>query len=111
MITIDIRGYYGLPVTTKRSDFIWRQTKKIPVKGGFTRSVYPYIIKSIAITDGFNQQINPKILQRQAKHRNIETTLRYDHSTDEMVKDCFQQKNWKKLITNFNIGVIKLNTP
>ena len=36
--------------------------KNIAVKGGFTRSVYPYLVKPSAITDGFNKQMNPKIL-------------------------------------------------
>jgi site-specific recombinase XerD len=95
LIIIDQGSNYGLPIITGRSDFIWRQTKKIAVNAGFTRSVYPYLIKPSAITDGFNQQMNPKILQRQARHKNIETTLRYDHSTDEMVKDYFNRKQEK----------------
>ena len=79
LIIIDYGSNYGLPITTTRSDFIWRQTKKIAVNAGFTRSIYPYLIKPSAITDGFNQQMNPKILQRQARHKNIQTTLLYDH--------------------------------
>jgi len=101
LIIINKGSNYGLPITTHRPDFIWRQTKKIAVKGGFTRSVYPYLIKPSAITDGFNQQMNPKILQRQARHKNIETTLRYDHSTDEMVKDYFNKKQ-EKINNEFN---------
>jgi hypothetical protein len=85
-------------------------TKKIAVKGSFTRSVYPYLVKPSAITDGFNQQMNPKILQRPARHKNIETTLRYDHSTDEMVKEYFNQKQ-RKINNEFynqgdNIGYV-----
>jgi len=35
----------------------------------------------------FNKQVNPKIIQRKARHRKIETTLRYDHvSNDELVE-------------------------
>lgn len=101
LIIVNRGSHYGLPVTTHRADFIWRQTKKIAAKGGFTRNVYPYLIKPSAITDGFNQQINPKILQRQARHKNIETTLRYDHSTDEMVKDYFNKKQ-EKINNEFN---------
>lgn len=66
-----------------------RHTKKIAARAGFKRSVYPYLIKPSAITDGFNKKINPRILQRQARHSRIETTLMYDHTSDEMVKEYF----------------------
>ena len=95
LIIIDQGSNYGLPIITTRSDFIWRQTKKIAANAGFKRSIYPYLIKPSVITDGFNQQMNPKILQRQARHKNIQTTLLYDHSSDEMVKDYFNKKQEK----------------
>jgi len=47
------------------------------------------------ITDGFNKQMNPKILQRQARHKRIETTLRYDHTTDKMTKEYFNKLQGK----------------
>ena len=83
-------SHRGLPPSPK-SDFIWRWTKKIAARAGFKRNVYPYLIKPSAITDGFNQKVNPKILQRQARHRKIETTLRYDHTADNMVKEYYNQ--------------------
>ena len=49
------------------------------------------MIKSSAITDGFNKQVNPQILQRQARHKNIETTLQYDHTSDKMARDYFNR--------------------
>ena len=73
LIIIDKGSHYGLAPSTN-SDFIYRKTKKIALRAGFERSVYPYLIKPSAITDGFNKQINPKILQRQARHKKIETT-------------------------------------
>ena len=95
LINVDKGSNYGLPIKTKRSDFIRRHTKQIAVKSGFTKSVYPYLIKPSAITDGFNKQINPKIIQRQARHKRIETTLRYDQTTDKMVKDYFNKVQGK----------------
>jgi len=91
LIIIDKGSHYGFPILTDRADFIYRHTKKIAARAGFKRSVYPYLIKPSAITDGFNEQINPKILQRQARHSRIETTLRYDHTSDKMVKDYFNR--------------------
>jgi integrase len=91
LIIIDRGSHYGL-APSPDSDFIYRRTKHIATKAGFTRSVYPYLIKPSAITDGFNQQINPKILQRQARHKHIETTLRYDHASDQMTKEFFNRK-------------------
>jgi len=90
LIIIPSGNRRGLPPSPK-SDFIWRYTKRIAARAGFKRNVYPYLIKPSAITDGFNQKVNPRILQRQARHKKIETTLRYDHTADEMVKEYYNQ--------------------
>jgi integrase len=94
LMIIDKGSSYGKPITF-RADFIWRHTKQIAFKADFTRSVYPYLIKSSAITESFNKQINPKIIQRQARHKRIETTLRYDHTTDRMAKEYFNKAQGK----------------
>jgi len=91
LIIIDKGSHYGLSLA-KNSKFIYRHTKMILVRAGFKRSVYPYLIKPSAITDGFNQQVNPEILQRQARHKRIETTLQYDHTSDKMTRDYFNRK-------------------
>jgi integrase/recombinase XerD len=100
LIIIDKGSHYGKPITSKRADFIWRHTKKIAARAGFERSVYPYLIKPSAITDGFNKKVNPKILQRQARHSRIETTLMYDHTSDEMVKEYFNKAQRHKNTEN-----------
>lgn len=71
--------------------FINRTTKQIAQKAGITKYVAPYIIKPSSITLDFNKQVNPKIIQRKARHKKIETTLRYDHVSDDMVKDYFSK--------------------
>jgi len=73
--------------------YIVSLTKRIAVMAGITKHVTPYIIKPSAITNDFNKNINPRIIQRKARHKNIETTLRYDHTDDEMVKRHFYQQN------------------
>lgn len=88
LIIIDVGKYYGFAPSPK-SDFINNRTKCIAARAGIKRRVYPYLIKPSAITDGFNQNVNPRILQRQARHKKIETTLRYDHTSDQMVKDYY----------------------
>ena len=90
LIIIPKGSHYGLPLI-ENSDYIYRHTKIIAARAGFKRSVYPYLIKPSAITDGFNKQVNPKILKRQARHSKIESTLRYDHTDDKMVKDHFNK--------------------
>jgi len=64
LIIIDKCNYYGLPIQTKRPDFIWRKTKHIAVKAGIKKNVYPYLVKQSAITDAFNKNVNPKIIKR-----------------------------------------------
>ena len=64
---------------------------KLAQKAGITKYVAPYIIKPSSITLDFNKQVNPKIIQRKARHRKIETTLRYDHVSDDMVRAYFER--------------------
>lgn len=71
--------------------FIKKQTKQIAQKAGITKYVAPYIIKPSLITCDFNKQVNPKIIQRKARHSKIETTLQYDHVNDDMVKAYFEK--------------------
>lgn len=71
--------------------FIKKQTKLIAQKAGITKYVAPYIIKPSSITCDFNKQVNPKIIQRKARHRKIETTLQYDHVSDELVREYFEK--------------------
>ena len=79
------------------SDFIFielfKHIKEIAQKAGITKYVAPYIIKPSSITLDFNKQVNPKIIQRKARHRKIETTLRYDHVSDDMVREYFEKMN------------------
>ena len=83
-------SHYGL-APSPGSDFIYRHTKRIAVKAGINRSVYPYLIKPSAITDKFNDGVPPKIIQRQSRHKRIEYTLRYDQTDDKMVKEYFNR--------------------
>lgn len=73
--------------------FINRTTKQIAKQAGIKKYVAPYIIKPSSITLDFNKQVNPKIIQRKARHKKIETTLRYDHVSDDMVRKYFEKMN------------------
>jgi len=84
--------------------FINRTTKQIAQKAGITKYVAPYIIKPSSITLDFNKQVNPKIIQRKARHKKIETTLRYDHVSDDMVRKYFEKQQ-----TTDNKGVFENN--
>ena len=48
----------------------------------------------------FNKHVNPKIIQRKARHRKIETTLRYDHVSDDMVREYFEVLQPQLKLTN-----------
>jgi len=82
--------------------FIKKQTKLIAQKAGITKYVAPYIIKPSSITCDFNKQVNPKIIQRKARHRKIETTLQYDHVSDEMVREYFKKLQPKRHMKHMN---------
>jgi integrase len=70
-------------------------SKKIAKNAGITKYAAPSIIRASSITNDFNIYVNPKIIQRKARHCRIETTLRYCHADDEMVKTYFEEKEIK----------------
>ena len=84
-------GTYKGKVPKPFGGYINKTTKQIAKKAGITKYVAPYIIKPSSITLDFNKQVNPKIIQRKARHRKIETTLRYDHVSDDMVREYFEK--------------------
>ncbi len=85
-------GTYKGKVPKPFGGFINRTTKQIAQKAGITKYVAPYIIKPSSITLDFNKNVNPKIIQRKARHRKVETTLRYDHVSDDMVREYFEKQ-------------------
>ena len=51
------------------------------------------IIKPSSITCDFNNKVNPKTIKRKARHKRIETTLRYNHTDDDMVRRHFEERD------------------
>ena len=96
LIILDRGSHKGFAPATGRSDFVYNLTKRLSIRVGITRSVYPYLIKPSAITNLFNENVNPKIIQRMARHRHIETTLRYDHTNDNIVREFLDKQNHKE---------------
>ena len=92
LIIIPKGSHRGLAPQKGRGDFVYNTTKRIAARAGFTRSIYPYLIKPSVITNDLNNRVNPRIVQRKARHKNIETTLLYDHSDDKMVLDHFDRQ-------------------
>ena len=90
-LVIILHGTYNGKAPQPFGGFIKKQTKIIAQKAGITKYVAPYIIKPSSITIDFNNHVNPKIIQRKERHHEVETTLRYDHVTDELVRDYFKK--------------------
>ncbi|OLS30436.1 MAG: putative tyrosine recombinase XerC-like protein [Candidatus Heimdallarchaeota archaeon AB_125] len=66
------------------TSIIRRVTKRTALRTGINRTVTPYkTIKPSAITLRLNDKVNPRTVQRIARHRDIKTTLIYDHSDDK----------------------------
>lgn len=93
LIIIEGGSHSGLAPAEGRSDFVYSLTKRLSVRAGIKRSVYPYLIKPSAITNYFNENVNPKVIQRMARHKHLETTLRYDHTDDNTVKEFLDKQN------------------
>lgn len=103
-VVIFIVGFRLYWDKSKKRDIILGPTKQIAVISSFTRGVYPYLIKTNEITNGFNKQLNLWILQRLARYKRIVTTLWYVHITDSMVKDYFIKIQGKINIESNNRG-------
>ena len=93
LIIIDKGNRKGLPPTSSRPDFVYNLTKRLAVRAEIKRNIYPYLIKPSVITNYFNENVNPKTIQRMARHKYIETTLRYDHTDDMTVKEFLDRRN------------------
>lgn len=92
LIIIPEGRYRGTP-PNERGVFVRNHTKQIAVRANIEKYVSPYIIKPSSITCDFENRINPKIIKRKARHKRIETTLRYDHTDDEMVRQHFRERD------------------
>lgn len=73
-------------------------TKKIAIKANIKRKVTPYVIKPSSITRKFEERANPKVIQRMARHKNIKSTLIYDLTDENSVREYFKQQT--KIDTN-----------
>lgn len=91
LIIIPNGKYRGRP-PSPFGGYINNQTKKLAIKAGIKKYVSPYIIKPSVMTLDFNNNVNPKIIQRKARHKKIESTLRYNHTNDEMVRKHFEKQ-------------------
>lgn len=69
LIIIDKGNRKGFPPTSNRTDFVYNLTKRLAVRANFKRKIYPYLIKPSVITNYFNENVNPKIIQRMARHK------------------------------------------
>jgi site-specific recombinase XerD len=95
LIIINKGNRSGFPPKSSRPDFVYNLTKRLAIRAKIKRNVYPYLIKPSVITGYFNDNVNPKTIQRMARHKYIETTLRYDHTDDMTVKEFFDKQNSK----------------
>lgn len=90
LIIIPSGKYKGRPPSPQYTSYIRGVTKRIAAKAGILKKVTPYeTIKPTAITLDFDNYVNPKIIQRKARHKNIKTTLLYDHTDDKKLLEHF----------------------
>ena len=69
-----------------RYHIIWKITRKIALKSGIEKDVTPYkVIKPSAIIIRLNDQVNAEWVQRMASHKDILTTMKYNHLNENDV--------------------------
>jgi site-specific recombinase XerD len=99
LIIIPNGRYKGQP-PKPRGTYIRNITKNIAAAAKINKRVTPYnTIKPTTITLDFDHYVNPRIIQRKARHKNIKTTLIYDHTDDKKLLEHFEQtqKNTRPL--------------
>lgn len=70
-----------------RAKIIYKLVQEIADKSNLGKKVKPYDLRASVITEEFNHYINPKTIQRKARHKNQLTTQRYNRIDDEMVRE------------------------
>jgi len=91
LIIIPTGRYKGKP-PAPCGTYIRGITKRIAAAAKINKRVTPYeTIKPTTITLDFDHYVNPRIIQRKARHKNIKTTLIYDHTDDKKLLEHFEQ--------------------
>jgi len=105
-LIIGTYGYSKGKATAPQGTFIRHCTKKIARLAGITKHITPYTIRASAITNDFNNNVNPLVIQRKCRHKQIEYTLRYCHIDDDAVLKHFKiQKVVKPTMKNDAISI------
>jgi len=91
----------------KLSDNTWvvRETIKQLSKKVIGRELTPQDLRASVITEEYNHYINPKTIQRKARHRSQKTTLKYNHADDKQLEEYVEQG------TIFNINNSFISKP
>jgi hypothetical protein len=55
------------------------------------RILRPQDLRSSVMTEEFNSYINPEVIRLKARHRDIKTTLRYNHAGEKQVQEYINQ--------------------
>ncbi|MBE3095374.1 MAG: tyrosine-type recombinase/integrase [Actinobacteria bacterium] len=58
---------------------------------GIEKHITPYDLRASVGTQEFNLHVNPKVIQRKFRHRNLKTTMLYNHVDDKMVEEYASQ--------------------
>jgi len=82
-ILINTNGNKFCPKSQHIRTILRQVTKKI----GLPHSITPYDLRSSMGTQEFNMYVNPKVIQRKFRHRNLNTTMKYNHVDDQMAED------------------------
>jgi integrase len=85
-ILIIPKGKYKGKKYSKRANIVRDAIKFISINA-INRKITPYDLRASAMTQEFNNYVNPKIIQRMARHKNLKTTLKYNHVTDKQVEE------------------------
>jgi len=76
------RGLKLSPNGDKIRNTVKKVTRKVT-----GRALNPQDLRASVMTAEFNNYVNPKIIQRKARHSSLKTTLKYNHVDDKMYEE------------------------
>lgn len=77
---------------------VWRLVKMICYEAGIdqNKKISPYTFKRTEITREFDRGVNPRVIQKRARHKDISTTLRYNHKIEKDIVDYLHSPQYTK---------------
>jgi integrase/recombinase XerD len=70
---------------------LWERVKEYGVRAGITKRVYPHLFRHSSITHMAEAGAKLSQIQKQSRHRDIKTLMRYVHISEDNARDAYMK--------------------